>query len=89
MKTIIEINGKELDITHATAISSGHGHKKISVSFYDFECNESITLSATTSNMPAFDRADELEGQEKYRALYDIIEMQIQDQLEEFVSPLI
>jgi hypothetical protein len=39
--------------------------------------------------MPAFDRASDLEGQEKYRALYDIIEMQIQDQLEEFFSPLI
>ena len=89
METIIEINGKELDITFATAISSGHGHKQISVSFYDYENSESITLTATTNNMPAFDRASDLEGQEKYRALYDIIEMQIQDQLEEFVSPLI
>lgn len=89
MNTSININGKELDITYATAISSGHGHKKISVSFYDYENSESIVLSATTNNMPAFDRASDLEGQEKYRALYDIIEMQIQDQLEEFISPLV
>ena len=89
MTTTININGKELDITYATAISSGHGHKKISVSFYDYENSESIVLSATTNNMPAFDRASDLEGQEKYRALYEIIEMQIQDQLEEFFSPLI
>jgi hypothetical protein len=39
--------------------------------------------------MPAFDRASELEGQEKYVALYEIIASDIQDQLEEFVSPLI
>jgi hypothetical protein len=89
MTTTIIINYKELDITYATAISSGHGHKKISVWFIDYETLESITLTATTNNMPAFDRASELEGQEKYRALYDIIEMQIQDQLEEFVSPLV
>jgi hypothetical protein len=89
MTTTIIINYKELEIICATAISSGHGHKQISVSFYDYENSESITLTATTNNMPAFDRASDLEGQEKYRALYDIIEMQIQDQLEEFVSPLI
>jgi hypothetical protein len=89
MNTIIKINGKELDITYATAISSGYGHKKISVSFYDYENSESITLTATTNNMPAFDRANDLEGQEKYMAFYEIIEMQIQDQLEEFVSPLV
>jgi hypothetical protein len=89
MATTIIINYKELDITYATAISSGHGHKQISVSFYDYENSESITLTATTNNMPAFDRASELEGQEKYVALYEIIASDIQDQLEEFVSPLI
>jgi hypothetical protein len=39
--------------------------------------------------MRAFDAASELEGQEKYIALYEIIAADIQDQLEEFVSPLI
>ena len=89
MTTTIIINYKELDITYATAISSGHGHKKISVWFIDYETLESITLTATTNNMPAFDRASDLEGQEKYVALYEIIASDIQDQLEEFVSPLI
>jgi hypothetical protein len=89
MTTTIIINYKELEITYATAISSGHGHKQISVWFIDYETLESITLTATTNNMPAFDRASDLEGQEKYVALYEIIASDIQDQLEEFVSPLI
>jgi hypothetical protein len=89
MTTTIIINYKELDITYATAISSGHGHKQISVWFLHYKTLESITLTATTNNMPAFDRASELEGQEKYVALYEIIASDIQDQLEEFVSPLI
>lgn len=89
MKTSITINNQELDITYATAISSGFGHKKVSVTFYDYNNSESIVLSATTSNMRGFDAASELEGQEKYMALYELIESDIQDQLEEFVSPLV
>ena len=41
MTTTIIINYKELDITYATAISSGHGHKQISVWFIDYETLES------------------------------------------------
>lgn len=85
----ITINNTELELTYATAISSGFGHKKVSVTFYDYNNSESIVLSATTNNMRAFDAASELEGDEKYEALYNIIAADIQDQLEEFVSPLI
>ena len=85
----ITINNTELELTYATAISSGFGHKKVSVTFYDYNNSESIELSATTNNMRAFDAASELEGDEKYEALYNIIAADIQDQLEEFVSPLI
>lgn len=85
----ITINNQELHITYATAISSGHGHKKVSVTFYDYNNSESIVLSATTSNMRGFDAASESDGQEKYMALYEIIASDIQEQLEEFVSPLI
>lgn len=89
MNMTITINNQELELTYATAISSGHGHKKISVTFYDYNNSESIVLSTTTNNMRAFDAASELEGQEKYIALYELIQYDIQDQLEEFVSPLI
>lgn len=89
MKNSITINGKELEITHATAISSGHGHKEIIVSFIECEKVKGITLKATTNNMPAYDKANDLEGPEKYMAFYKIIASQIQDQLEEFISPLI
>lgn len=85
----ITINNQELEITYATAISSGFGHKKVSVTFYDYNNSESIVLSHTTNNMRGFDAASELEGQEKYIALYELIQYDIQEQLEEFVSPLI
>ena len=85
----ITINNQELEITYATAISSGFGHKKVSVTFFYYTNSESIVLSATTNNMRGFDAANELEGQEKYAALYELIESDIQDQLEEIVSPLI
>jgi hypothetical protein len=39
--------------------------------------------------MRAIDAAEELEGDERRMALYEIIASDIQDQLEEFVSPLI
>lgn len=85
----ITINNQELEVIHASKLPSGFGHYKINVHFLNHQNMESKYFASTTSNMSAIDAASELEGQEKYMALYEIIASDIQDQLEEFVSPLI
>lgn len=62
---------------------AGYGHKKITVELeHD---GKTQTFSATTNNMPAFDDATDLEGQEMYEALYNIVKYQLQDQVNEWL----
>jgi len=77
---------KEIEIYHANAITSGYGHKKITVELsYNGEYQK---FTATTNNMPAYDEATELEGVDKYHALYEIIENQIIDEVAEWLENL-
>ena len=87
----ITINNQELDIINANSISSGHGHKKVLVNIHNLNTGQSKTFTSVSNNMRAFDEIQslELEGEEKYVALYEIIATDIQEQLEEFVSPLV
>lgn len=84
MSNIIIVQGKEIEINYSFAITAGHGHKKIKVEL--FLGRESKVFSATTNNMPAFDEASDLEGNEKYLALYKIIESQIEYEVFEWIS---
>lgn len=79
----IKINGVALEINWTNALSSGHGHKKITVELYFL--GEYKTFSATTSNMPDYDDATELEGSAKDEALFYIISRQVQDQVDEWI----
>ena len=85
----ITINNQELELFFAGKLYAGHGHQKIAVTFYNTLTQEGKQFTSTTNNMRAFDAAEELEGDERRMALYEIIAADIQDQLEEFVSPLI
>lgn len=77
---------KEIEIYHANAITSGYGHKKITVELaYNGEYQK---FTATTNNMPSYDAATELEGADKYHALYEIIENQIIDEVAEWLENL-
>lgn len=79
----INLNGTDLEINYTNATTAGHGHKKITVELY-FK-GEYKTFSATTSNMPSYDDATELEGSDKDEALFNIISYQIEDQVEEWI----
>ena len=73
----------EVEITYADAVSSGYGHKKITV-----EVNyngQSKRFNAVTSCMPEFDRADELEGQERYYALYSCVASSIDELVADWI----
>lgn len=79
------IQGNEIEITYANALMSGYGHKKITV---EVEFNGlRKEFKATTSNMPAYDEAMNIEDMEdKYFALYEIIESQIEDNILDWIS---
>lgn len=82
MKSINFLN-TELEINYTQASTAGHGHKKITVEL----ClqGEYKTFSATTSNMPDYDDATELEGEDKDEALFNIVSYQLQDQIDEWI----
>lgn len=82
MKTINFLN-TELEINYTQALTSGYGHKKITVELY-FQ-GEYKAFSATTSNMPDYDDATDLEGSDKDKALFNIISNQIEDQVNEWI----
>lgn len=85
MKTY-EVHGKNINVIHATALSNGYGHKKITVELQEEFTGETKTFSATTSNMPDFDTATDLDGQDKYEALYEIIDSSVEDEVYEWLE---
>lgn len=87
MKTLTTfVADKEIEIYHANAITSGYGHKKITVELsYNGEYKK---FTAITNNMPSYDATTELEGSDKYYALYELIERQIIDNVSEWLENL-
>jgi hypothetical protein len=81
--TTINFLNSELEINYTQSLTAGHGHKKITVELYFL--GEYKTFSATTSNMPDYDDATELEGSAKDVALFSIISRQIEDQVNEWI----
>lgn len=77
---------KEISITYATAITSGYGHKKITVEI-EYDGNYKI-FSDVTSHMPGYDKAVDLEGEDRDMALYNLIERSIIDQIAEWIEEL-
>ena len=87
MKTYTTTQGQEFTIDHASAITSGYGHQKITV-YVMAESGEKKEFSAKTNNMPDFDEANELEGQDKYEALFDLVEYSLDGEISEWLSKL-
>ena len=87
METYTTTQGQYFQIMYASSLPSGHGGRKIEVEV----CSKSGDLkmfSATTSNMPSFDEANELEGQKKYEALFEIIESDTDGEISEWIYEL-
>ena len=73
----------EIAILWASAESAGYGHKRITVEVgYK---GEKMHFKATTANTQAYDDATDLEGQEKYDALYEIVKSSIDNQVSEWI----
>ena len=87
MQTFTTSQGQEFTIAYAYPMPSGFGHKKINVQV----CSEDGTLKDfchTTSNMPNFDEALEKEGQEKWDALFEIVENDLDGEISEWLYEL-
>jgi hypothetical protein len=73
-----------INVLFASAKFAGYGRQRIIV---ELQCNGlKRTFTHTTSNMSDFDDAMDLEGQEKYNALYDLISYSISDEVNEFFN---
>lgn len=79
-------NNNPISVQYADSLFSGYGHQRIKVEL-EFD-GETETFSATTDFMPGFDKANELEGQERYDALYDLIEAQIEEEVLEWLTSI-
>jgi len=76
-------NNNDVTVYYSGSLLAGYGHQKITV---EMECNgEYEKFTATTNFMPGFDAAQELEGQEKYEALYELIESDIDAEILDWV----
>lgn len=85
MNTVTNYNtGKQVNLHYVAALPVGYGHKRITVEI-EYE-NEYYEVSATTSHMPGYDAANDLEGEEKQLALYELVESKIEDQIAEFIQ---
>lgn len=86
--TTINFNNQEIELNHASQITAGYGHKKITVELC-YEGEEYKEFYAVTTNMPVFDDAMDLEDyEEKQLALYNLIEYKIEDEVQEWIDSL-
>ena len=89
MKLIKKINStfvgdSEIEIWSASAAPYGYGHMKITVELgYNGESRE---FHSTTSDMPSYDAAVDLEYHDKISALYEIIGYSIIDDVAEWIE---
>ena len=82
MKTY-EIDGKDINVVCAVASPAGHGHYEITVDLMD--AVETKSFTAKTSDMHGMDAATDLDGQERYEALYELIASKIEGQVVEWL----
>ena len=84
MKTYTTSQGQEFTINHASALPAGYGHKKIIVEVVASN-GAKKDFHHTTNNMPDYDEATDKEGQEKYEALFELIERSLDDEISEWL----
>ena len=88
MKTYTTSQNQDFTIDWADALPAGHGHKTIDISviYRDEKIDqESKDFRSVTSNMPDFDEALDLEGQEKYEALFELVQSDLEGKISEWI----
>lgn len=85
MKTYTDNNGKSYNVDYTSTMPAGYGHQIIIARIINDKGNIGV-FQGTTNHMRAFDNATDLEGQEKYEALFDIVEYDIIGKITEWNS---
>ena len=80
----VTIANTELYLYSAQALSSGHGHYKITIRLINGDIMG--IFSATTDDMPAIDEISDIEGNEKEMALFNLISDKIEDEVAEWLE---
>lgn len=83
MTTFTTPSGISFTITFAKARFTYYGHYKISVDVL-YENGKEFTFVATTTDMPGVDAAFDLEGQERYEALFLLVTSVIDSHIDAF-----
>ena len=88
MKKYSTNNGREFSVDYASALPAGHGHKEIAVILVANTTGENISkeFKSVTNNMPDYDQATDLEGQEKYDAFFELIQYNILDRVDDWLE---
>lgn len=84
--TTSEIAPFDFQINYANAMFSGYGHNKITVNV-DYNGDRKSFIS-TTTRLDSVDNAKELERQEKYEALFEIVENDLDGVIAEWIAEL-
>ncbi|MBU7576798.1 MAG: hypothetical protein KAF40_01955 [Flavihumibacter sp.] len=82
--TTVSVNNNTLELHFADFITAGYGHKKVTVEL--FFNGDYKKFSATTTRVDLTDDASELEGDERFAAIYDIISGQIEHEVIEWME---
>ena len=83
MTTFTTLSGVTFTVEFAMARPSGYGHYSIYVDVLFPSCKR-FTFISTTNNMPGIDAANELEGHERYEALYLLVASKLDFNIDAF-----
>ena len=84
--TQVKIADKTLELCYANSMTYGYGHKSVMVQLYYNGMYKDF--AATTNRVDLTDDASELEGDERYLALYNIIDGQIEHLVIDWIEEL-
>lgn len=76
----LNIQGNEVTLISVTQHFAGYGHRRITC-YFEY-AGVDFSISATTNDMHAFDRAMDIDDyEERQIALYDIIKYKIEEEI--------
>lgn len=87
MNTFTTSQDQEFTIDYSSSSFSGYGHQKITV-YVIADNGDKKSFYHTTDDMPGFDKAMDLEGQEKYEALFELVETSLDGEISEWISEI-
>lgn len=88
MTTYTTTQGQDFTIDYASSIFAGYGHQKITVQVVS-ENGDKKEFWSKTDNMPGYDEANDLDyGQEKFEALFELVESKLDGEISEWLYEL-